>query len=212
MNSTISAILLAGVAIALALTALGLFLYVRRSQDDGAGEAAAQETTPAAPPPPREVAPEEGDAGTTASAEPPVAHRFQVSEGDGVQQCLFVVFDWPALDTNRRLNKLLEKEGAHYDAKQGVYTLRDARIGYRLTVADSSSPGRLPPLHEPGEHPIVEGISILVHFRNKKRVAQSPETLIRLTQSVAAIGGKILDAERNEVSDEDFAKLRQASQ
>lgn len=209
MNSTMGAILLAGVAIALALAALGLFFYVRRPPADGSDEAAIEEAVPAAPPP-TEPAPAKAPVEVTPD-EPAIAHRFQVSEGEGVQQCLFVVFDWPALDTNRRLNKLLEAERADYDAKQGVYTIRDARAGYRLTVADSSPPGRLPPLHEEGEHPIVGGISILVHFVNKKRVAQSPETLIRLTQSVAAIGGKILDADRHEVSNEEFARLRSAS-
>ncbi|SDK61989.1 hypothetical protein [Billgrantia gudaonensis] len=209
MNSTNGAILLAGVAIALGLIALGIFLYVRRAQPDEEPRASAPEPSPSGPEP---QAPEPAAAANVEASEPAaeeVSHRFQVVRGDGVQQCLFVVFDWPALDTNRRLNKVLEEEGAIFDTKQGVYTIRDGRAGYRLTVADSTPPGRLPPLHEEGEHPIVGGISILVHFRNKKRVAQSPETLIRLTQSVAAIGGKILDAERNEVSAEDFERLRQ---
>lgn len=208
MNSMNGAILLAGLAIALALSALGIFLYVRRAQPDDEPGVSAPEPSPSAPAPQeREPAPTKAETSEPEAEE--VSHRFQVVRGDGVQQCLFVVFDWPALDTNRRLNKVLEEEGAVFDARQGVYTIRDGRAGYRLTVADSTPPGRLPPLHEAGEHPIVGGISILVHFRNKKRVAQSPETLIRLTQSVAAIGGKILDAERNEVSTEDFARLRQ---
>ncbi|WP_163575467.1 hypothetical protein [Halomonas faecis] len=208
MNSMNGAILLAGLAIALALSALGIFLYVRRAQPDDEPGASVPEPSPSATAP-QEPEPVPTKAETSEPEAEAVSHRFQVVRGDGVQQCLFVVFDWPALDTNRRLNKVLEEEGAVFDAKQGVYAIRDGRAGYRLTVADSTPPGRLPPLHEAGEHPIVGGISILVHFRNKKRVAQSPETLIRLTQSVAAIGGKILDAERNEVSTEDFARLRQ---
>ncbi|WP_163560539.1 hypothetical protein [Halomonas sp. NO4] len=209
MNSTSGAILLAVAAVSLALTALAIFLYLRRAQpadEPIAGSETEPPPAPAASEPDPTVSPSEPASAEATS----VSHRFQVVQGDGVQQCLFVVFDWPALDTNRRLNKLLETEGAVYDTRQGVYSLRDTRAGYRLTVADSTPPGRLPPLHEPGQHPIVGGVSILVHFRNKKRVAQSPETLIRLTQSVAAIGGRILDADRQAVSDEDFARLRQA--
>ncbi|WP_255775022.1 hypothetical protein [Halomonas alkalisoli] len=39
-------------------------------------------------------------------------------------------------------------------------------------------------------------------------MARNPETLIRITQSIVAIGGHILDADRNEVSKEEFERLR----
>lgn len=136
-------------------------------------------------------------------------HRFHIISGDDIKQCLFVILDWPGLDTNRRLARLFEQYQARYDAKLGVYTIRAPRAGYKLTVANSSPPGLLPPIHEGGDQPTVAGVSILIHFLNKRNVARYPETLIELTQAIVAIGGHILDAERNVVSAEEFEKLRE---
>ncbi|HIX61466.1 MAG TPA: hypothetical protein H9854_04425, partial [Candidatus Halomonas stercoripullorum] len=136
-------------------------------------------------------------------------HRFRVVSGDDIKQCLFVILDWPGPDTNRRLAKLFEQYQAQYDAKLGVYTIRAPRAGYRLTVANSSPPGILPPIHEGGDQPTVAGVSILIHFLNKRNVARYPDTLIELTQAIVAIGGHILDAERNVVSTQEFEKLRE---
>src|SRR5690554_1884424 len=143
------------------------------------------------------------------AAASPSLHRFHVVSGDDIKQCLFVILDWPGPDTNRRLAKLFEKYQAQYDAKLGVYTIRAPRAGYRLTVANSSPPGILPPIHEGGDQPTVAGVSILIHFLNKRNVARYPDTLIELTQAIVAIGGHILDAERNVVSTQEFEKLRE---
>lgn len=211
MDMTSGVMLLAGLAMIMAIGALGLFVYLRRNLREP--PAARPESPPTATPPP---APEPAE--PTPAPEPPaspaadeVAHRFRVASADEVRQCLFVVLDWPGLDTNRRLHKRLEEVGAVYDAQRRVYNIHPPRTGYRMVIANSTPPGDLPPLHEDGDHPVVDGISILVHFRNKRRVAQSPEALIDFTQSVAAIGGKILDAQRHEVSEADFASLRGAS-
>lgn len=200
--------LLAGLALAMGGTALGLTWYLRRGSRRGLPDEAADtmttEAMPSPPPEPPRASPE------PASRPEPraVARRFRVANSDDVRQCLFVVLDWPGLDTNRRLRRKLEDVDAVYDAKQKVYNIRPPRTGYRMVVANSTPPGALPPLHEEGEHPVVDGISILVHFRNKRRVAHSPDALIDFTLAVAALGGKILDAERREVSDAEFEQLR----
>lgn len=210
MDMTNGAMLLAGMALATGLLALGLFWYLRRGPRDVPAESSTIPAAPSPVTPQRRSASEPVATPPESSSRPAVAHRFRVASDDDVKQCLFVVLDWPGLDTNRRLNKLLEAVDAVYDRKRRVYNIRPPRTGYRMVVACSTPPGELPPLHEEGDHPVVEGISILVHFRNKRRVANSPDALIDFTQSVAAIGGKILDAQRKEVSDEDFAALRGA--
>ncbi len=139
-------------------------------------------------------------------------HRFEVSSGTEIKQCLFVILDWPGLDTNRRLARLLKEFNARYDTKLGVYKIRDPLAGYKLTIANSSPPGMLPPIHKGDDQPIVHGVSILIHFINKRSVARNPDTLIRITQSIAAIGGHVLDADRNAVSNEEFERLRQQAQ
>ncbi len=210
MDTMSGAVLLAGVALAMGLTALGLFWYLRRGSRRQVASEPVSEPPPKAAPP-VEPSPEPTPSAPTTPDPEEVAQRFRVAKGAEVRQCLFVVLDWPGLDTNRRLRRRLEEVGAEYDPKQRVYNVHPPRTGYRMVIANSTPPGALPPLHEPGEHPVVDGISILVHFRNKRRVAHSPEALIDFTRSVAALGGKILDAERHEVSDEEFEQLRRAA-
>ena len=213
MDMTNGAVLLAGVALTMGLAAVGVLWRLRRDRrperpaEKERAEAAPE--TPAAPPvePPVPRAPS-----APAAPEPEqVARRFRVAADGEVRQCLFVVLDWPGLDTNRRIRRRLEEVGAVYDARQRVYNIHPPRTGYRMMIANSTPPGALPPLHEEGEHPVVDGLSILVHFRNRRRVAHSPDALIDFTRSIAALGGKILDAERREVSDAEFEQLRGAT-
>lgn len=142
----------------------------------------------------------------TGAAEP--RHRLQVKTSKEIKQCLFVILELPGIDTNRRLARLLAEYRAQYDAKLGVYTIRDPLAGYTLTLANASPPGTLPPLHEGGDQPVVGGVSILLHFANKRSVASNPDTLVQITQAVAGLGGRILDAERNAVSVEEFERLK----
>ncbi|MBZ0330721.1 hypothetical protein KZO25_10390 [Halomonas sp. ANAO-440] len=207
MEPAIVVLLLAGGALLLAMICMVMYF---------SGRARRSATPPAAPTvePAEPAVPAEPEApARKAVAEPaeppqPSTHRFQTVSGTDIKQCLFVVLDWPGLDTNRRLAKLFREVNAHYDEKLGVYVLRDPQAGYKLTIANSSPPGTLPPIHEGDDQPIVPGVSILIHFINKRSVARNPETLIRITQSIVAIGGHILDADRNEVSKEEFEQLR----
>ncbi|RAH39544.1 cell division protein ZipA C-terminal FtsZ-binding domain-containing protein [Halomonas sp. HG01] len=207
MDMMSGAMLMAVVALAMGVSALGVFWYLRRDRAETSGEPTpAPAAKPESPPEPASAS-----SGPTLPEPEQVAERFRVAKGAEVRQCLFVVLDWPGLDTNRRLRRKLEEVGAAYDPKQRVYNVHPPRTGYRMVIANSTPPGALPPLHEDGEHPVVDGISILVHFRNKRRVAHSPDALIDFTRSVAALGGRILDAERQEVGDEEFEQLRRAA-
>lgn len=211
MDPVIGVLIVAGIALLLALVCLVAFLKTRGGREESELAPSAQPRVAAAPPsaPPAEAAqpamPEEPEP----ELKPEPMHRFRVASGDEIKQCLFVILDWPGLDTNRRLARLLREYNAHYDAKLGVYVIRDPLAGYKLTIANSSPPGTLPPILEGDDQPTVQGVSILIHFVNKRSVARNPETLIQITQAIAAIGGHILDAERNAVSADEFELLRQ---
>ncbi|MBK5929710.1 cell division protein ZipA C-terminal FtsZ-binding domain-containing protein [Halochromatium salexigens] len=124
------------------------------------------------------------------------------------QRYLFVVFDEPGPEANQALGQLLSNVKAFYESGLGIYHVPPGHEGYPLTVANASSPGTLPPLHLGGDHPPVQGVSILIKFINSRSVSRSPETLIGFTHRVAEIGGRILDVERNPVTEETFAELR----
>ncbi|WP_162623133.1 cell division protein ZipA C-terminal FtsZ-binding domain-containing protein [Billgrantia lactosivorans] len=210
MDAVVAVLIVAGVALLLSLVCLVAFVKSRgaRSEIEQAPLATRRVAEAAPAPPAEEAARAEAGARPEPDAPEPM-HRFQVASGKEIKQCLFVILDWPGLDTNRRLARLLREYNANYDAKLGVYKIRDPLAGYKLTIANSSPPGTLPPLHEGDDQPTVPGVSILIHFVSKRSVARNPETLIHITQSIAAIGGHILDAERNAVSVEEFEQLRQ---
>lgn len=214
MDPALVVLLVAGAALLLAMVCGVMYFSgrARRSATPPAVPPVAPPAKPAAPAPVESENPARDAAAQPVEAPPPPTHRFQAVSGNDIKQCLFVVLDWPGLDTNRRLAKLFREVNAHYDDKLGVYVMRDPQAGYKLTIANSSPPGTLPPIHEGDDQPIVKGVSILIHFINKRSVARNPETLIRITQSIVAIGGHILDADRNEVSQEEFERLRQHAQ
>jgi hypothetical protein len=212
MDPVLGVLIVAGVALLLAMVCLVVFVRSRRRNElepTPPTQAEGSATTPGAPANPS--SPSVEDKPETEPVQEPM-HRFQVVSSKEIKQCLFVIIDWPGLDTNRRLARLLTEYNAHYDPQLGVYTIRDPRAGYKLTIANSSPPGTLPPIHEGDDQPTVQGVSILIHFINKRSVARNPDTLINITQAIAAIGGHILDAERNAVSNEEFEALRRQAQ
>ncbi|MFQ3789276.1 cell division protein ZipA C-terminal FtsZ-binding domain-containing protein [Halomonas sp. A29] len=212
MDPVIAVLIVAGVALLLSLVCMVAFVKSRNARNEAEkAPTATNQVAEAVPDSSSEEAARSESVAVPPDAQEPM-HRFKVASGKDIKQCLFVILEWPGLDTNRRLARLLKEHNAQYDAKLGVYKIRDPLAGYKLTLANSSPPGTLPPIHEGDDQPTVPGVSILIHFVNKRSVARNPETLIQITQSIAALGGHILDAERNAVSNEEFEQLRQHAQ
>lgn len=202
MTESSLAILLASAALILGLIALAIFYFfvVRQRSDGPSGNA--EETSGS----PVESA-KTNSAPATGRSGPRVSRKKKVA--DRTQRYLFVVFDEPGPETNQALGRLLKETRAFYEAELGIYHVPPGPEGYPLTVANSSSPGTLPPLHQgDDEHPPVQGISILIKFINNRSLSRSPETMIAFTRRVADIGGSILDVERKPVTEETFAALR----
>ncbi|WP_346795878.1 cell division protein ZipA C-terminal FtsZ-binding domain-containing protein [Halomonas sp. Bachu 37] len=193
MNETTLATWLAGVALLLGLVSLSVVGVVLARRRANAAEKPAE---------PQEKAP-------PVEAIAPVApRREKTKQKPKTQQCLFVVFDSPGQQANQALGNLLQARNAFYEAELGVYHLPPSPEGYPLMVANSAPPGKLPPLHADEEQPPVQGVSILIRFLNTRRVSRNPEALIDFTHEVADIGGHILDADRQPVTEETFDALR----
>lgn len=128
------------------------------------------------------------------------------------QRYLFVMFDAPGPETNRALGELLTATNAFYESELGIYHLPRGPEGYPLTVANAFSPGTLPPLHKAGDHEPVKGISVLIKFLHARRIAHSPETLIKFVNAAAQLGGHVLDFDRKPVTDETFTILRREAE
>jgi hypothetical protein len=205
MNQANLIVVLAGAALLLGLVSLFLFyVFIIRERSSSEDEREGAE----------QVNPEssQGGKGTTVSPDSKARSRSRRQTKkkwiDKSQRYLFVIFDHPGPETNRALGQLLKDVKAFYEAELGIYHIPPGHEGYPLTVANASSPGILPPLHQEGEHDPVHGVSILIKFINSRLVSNSPETLIQFTQSVAKIGGRILDFERKPVTEKTFAELR----
>jgi len=184
--------LLLGLSIALAVAAAALFFRLRGQEEDPD----VQEPDPVAPPKPPTLQED------TRVAE--ANHQARLKEASqSLQQCWFVVFEAPSAETSRRLAALLEARNALYDAELGVYYITSASARYQLTIAHSSSPGRLPPLHQDAATE-VDGISVLIKFLNKRSVARHPDTFVDVVLAAQGIGGRILDGERRPLSVEAF--------
>lgn len=191
MLSTQLPILLAGIAIVLGLITLVLFYRVvikpRRKQ--------------APPTPPEDT--------TAQPAEPaPATPEKPAKSKKPMEQCLFVVFDTPSQAINTTLGEILKEKNAFYEAELGAFHLPPGPKGYPLMVASATSPGTLPPLHKEGEHPPVQGVSILIRFLNARKVSRSPDDLIAFTHELAALGGHILDAKREPITDATLTEMR----
>ncbi|MDR5899474.1 cell division protein ZipA C-terminal FtsZ-binding domain-containing protein [Halomonas vilamensis] len=192
MSSSNLPILLAGVAIVLGLASLWLFYRVVIKPRQ-----AAKPTTPAPSPAPQKTP----DAAAPTPKKPAKTQK-------PAQQCLFVVFDAPSQAINQALGEMLKEKKAFYEAELGAFHLPPGPKGYPLMVASATSPGKLPPLHEGGEHAPVQGISILIRFLNARKVSRSPDDLIAFTHEVAELGGHILDAKREPITEETLAEMR----
>lgn len=189
------AILLAVAALVLGLIALGIFYFAVVRQKDEGNKTSDETTAASVAEPPKPATPPANHSGARASRKKKTADR--------TQRYLFVVFDEPGAETNRALGQLLKETQAFYEAALGIYHIPPGPEGYPLTVANASSPGTLPPLHQGGDdHAPVQGVSILIKFINARSLSRSPKTMIAFTRRVADIGGRILDVDHNPVTEE----------
>lgn len=136
-----------------------------------------------------------------------VRTQNQKDKKSKTEQCLFVVFDTPSKQINQALGEILAEKKAFYEAEIGAFHLPPGERGYPLLVASATSPGKLPPLHQSGDYPLVKGISILLRFVNVRRAARHPDDLIAFAREVASMGGEILDARQQPIGEEGLRNM-----
>jgi len=196
MSTTYLPLLLAGIAVVLGLISVVLFYKVVIAPRK-AEPSSQQDPTPSA---------EQAD--TSSYQRQPKTSSKQGKKP--TQQCLFVMFDAPSQAINQALGEMLTEKNAFYEAELGAFHLPPGPQGYPIMLASATSPGKLPPLHKEHkerEHTPVQGVSILIRFLNTRKVSRNPEDLITFTHEVAALGGKILDAQRKPITEESLAAM-----
>lgn len=125
---------------------------------------------------------------------------------------LFVMFDQPDITLNKKLLSGLQKWEAHYDAAFQVYSVPGVTPQNPLRIANAYPPGVMPsPEAFQQEDHLIEGVSVILKKPKRRRGFDKVqlEKLVTFTQELAALGGSILDADRQIATPKTFQAIRQ---
>jgi len=124
---------------------------------------------------------------------------------------LFVMFEQPDTALNKKLQVSLQKWDAHYDAAFQVYSVPGVTPQNPLRVANAYPPGVMPsPDTFPQAEHLIGGLSIILKKPQRRRGFDKVqlEKLVTFTQELAALGGEVLDAQRQAATSETFYAIR----
>jgi len=124
---------------------------------------------------------------------------------------LFVMFDEPSAALNKKLQASLQNWEAHYDAVSQVYSVVGVTPQNPLRVANAYPPGVMPsPDAFQQEDSLISAISILLKKPKRRRGFDKVqlEKFVTFTQELAALGGSVLDAERQVATPKTFQAIR----
>jgi len=122
---------------------------------------------------------------------------------------LFVMFDDPSMASNERLSIVLASSGAVYESSSRTFTLAGDSPRNPLLIANAYPPGTLPSFNQDnGDFPI-KGVTV-------KMIKTSPNAtpnklqlvrLVKLAKELARIGGKVVDAEKQPITEAGFQSV-----
>jgi hypothetical protein len=124
---------------------------------------------------------------------------------------LFVLFEKPDMAINKRLQLSLQTWDAHYDTVQQVYSVPGVTPQNPWRVTNAYPPGVMPANESfQQEENLLGGVSVILKKPKRKRGFDKVqlEKLITFTQELAAIGGTVLDAQRQGATPATFQAIR----
>lgn len=123
---------------------------------------------------------------------------------------LFVIFDQPGSALNQKIHVLLHTWEAHYDATLQVYLASGVTPQNPIRVANAYPPGSMPAEEMfLDEANVLGGVSLIVEKPKRKRGFDKVQLgkLVELSEEFAALGGSILDEERQPASRKTFKNI-----
>ena len=123
---------------------------------------------------------------------------------------LFVIFDRPDVTLNQKIHALLQAWEAHYDATLQVYLASGVTPQNPIRVANAYPPGSMPAEEMfLDEANVLGGVSLIVEKPKRKRGFDKVQLgkLVELSEEFAALGGSILDEERQPASRKTFKNI-----
>jgi len=122
---------------------------------------------------------------------------------------LFVMFDDPTIASNERLSIVLASAGAVYESSSQSFTLAGDSPRNPLFISNAYPPGTLPSFNQDNGQFPVKGVTV-------KMIKTSPNAtpnklqlvrLVKLAKELARIGGKVVDAEKQPITEAGFQSV-----
>lgn len=133
------------------------------------------------------------------------------TDDNSANHVLFVMFDQADLALNKKLHTSLQNWDAHYDAAMQVYSVPGVTPQNPVLVTNAYPPGVMPPADsfQQEEH-LISGVSVILKKPKRRRGFDKVqlEKFVAFTQELAALGGDILDAQRQAATPETFYAIQ----
>ncbi|RUR33021.1 hypothetical protein [Vreelandella nanhaiensis] len=139
------------------------------------------------------------------------ATEVPVSKPDEIPTHVFyVMFQQPGLELNQKIKLVLNKWEAYFDAELNIYMASGVTPQNPLRIANAYPPGLMPPdeVFQQEDH-LLGGVSVILNKPKRKRGFDKVQLgkLVALSEEFAALGGTILDEERQPATRKTFKSI-----
>ncbi|RUR56554.1 hypothetical protein [Vreelandella populi] len=122
----------------------------------------------------------------------------------------YVMFPQPSLELNQKVQLVLNKWEAYFDAELKVYVASGVTPQNPLRIANAYPPGLMPAeeVFQQEDH-LLGGVSVILNKPKRKRGFDKVQLgkLVELSEEFAALGGSLLDEERQPASRKTFKNI-----
>lgn len=139
------------------------------------------------------------------------AIEMPVSTSDEIPTHVFyVMFQQPSLELNQKIQLVLNKWEAYFDAELKIYVASGVTPQNPLRIANAYPPGLMPAdeVFQQKDR-LLGGVSVILNKPKRKRGFDKVQLgkLVALSEEFAALGGSILDEERQPASRKTFKNI-----
>ncbi|CAM3953494.1 hypothetical protein VRRI112168_07670 [Vreelandella rituensis] len=122
---------------------------------------------------------------------------------------LFVVFDSPEAALNQRIGSVLASAGAVFESESKSFTVAGVSPRNPIYIVNAYPPGKLPSFNDDNDQWPIKGLSVKIL---KERGSSTPNKLqlvrlVSLAKDMARLGGKVVDAEKQPVTEAGFQSV-----
>lgn len=119
---------------------------------------------------------------------------------------LFVMFGEPTMASNERLSSVLLSSGAVYESSSQSFILAGDSPRSPINIANAYPPGTLPSFNQDNGQLPVKGLTLKMIKKSRNATPNKLQLvrLVKLAKELARIGGTVVDADKQPVTDSGF--------